>query len=412
MTGKRFDIAVIGGGAAGVSAAVAAAKNGASVILLDRNLLLGGLASNAEVGTICGLYKGDQPGFEFNVGKFAREFSEVLQEKCGKKTLENSLGLKYLPYQPLQFADLCREMLRDAGIEYIRGELIGVEKSECRIQFIEINVNGQNRLLEVGAVVDASGVSEVSRLLGIPMLEWEFRQSVSQIFTLRKVNFTSEENLGLILLKAIRKGILSGDLEPGDAHCSLVPGSLSESTVSLKISIPSDGTSQQESELLRARCLASIKRIVKYLESLEPAFEGVELESIAPTLGIRVSERVAGKKILANEDVLAARKSTQFIARGNWPIEIWGETTRVEIQSLPKGEYYDIPMDCLISASMDNLYFAGRCIAATDRAIASARVIGTCLQTGYAAGMYGALRLQLIDEEEAIRRIQSEQFEI
>ena len=51
-----------------------------------------------------------------------------------------------------------------------------------------------------------------------------------------------------------------------------------------------------------------------------------------------------------------------------------------------ENNYYQIPADCLISKTLSNLFFAGRIISATDAAIASARVMGICLQTGYAAG--------------------------
>jgi hypothetical protein len=411
VNASAFDIAVIGGGAAGVSAAVAAAKNGSSVLLIDRNHLTGGLASNAQVGTICGLYRGDVPGFELKVGKFAREFSIALQEKSGRAPLQNSLGLKYLPFSSLDFAVLCREVLEEAEVHCVHGEFIRAAQTGAIIDGVEWMENDVLHLAKVGAVIDASGVSQVSRQLGLAMLDWEFRQSVSQVFTLKNVAFNNEENFGLIVLKALHKGVLCGALEARDLHCSLVPGSLGDAKVSMKISVPASGIGEQEAEQLRQDCLHSIDRIVGYLNLHETAFAQLEVDSVAPSLGVRVNERAPGKSILRDADVLEARKSTEYIAHGNWPIEIWGASTRVEIQPLPKADFYDIPMDCLRSASVENLYFAGRCIAATDRAIASARVIGTCLQTGYAAGMYAALRAKDVAHEAAIRRIQKEQFE-
>ena len=91
-------------------------------------------------------------------------------------------------------------------------------------------------------------------------------------------------------------------------------------------------------------------------------------------------------------------------------MEIWSQAKRVELHALPEGDYYDIPAGSLISSGIDNLYFGGRCISATDMAIASARVIGTCLQTGYAAGKLASSKIKGQSTEQAILQLQREQF--
>jgi hypothetical protein len=73
-------------------------------------------------------------------------------------------------------------------------------------------------------------------------------------------------------------------------------------------------------------------------------------------------------------------------------------------------DYYQVPADCLQSNSLDNLFFAGRNISATDGAIASARVMGICLQTGYAAGCMAAATAQNLSLSDAIRQIQNGQL--
>ena len=410
MNDYSCDIAVIGGGASGIAAAVAASRHGASVVLVDQNPVLGGLASNAEVGTICGLFHGDRPGFIFNCSHFAVEFSQELQIRSGKHPKENAFGLKYLPYQPLQFDTLCRDLLRESEVHFLLGELRGVSRLGKIINEIQVVNDDQEQGLKVAAIIDASGNSEVSRILGLPMIDREFRQSISQVFTIKNISFSNEQNLELVLMRALRKALYSELLREDDIHCSVVPGSLADDSVALKYTVPGMMHEEKDIHGIRKTCTDSIKRVIDYLSRHEPAFKKVEMDSVAPTIGIRVGDRQVGKRILTGEDVLEARKDDRFIAKGNWPVEIWNEARQVQLQRLPERGFYDIPMDCLISDSLDNLYFAGRCISATDRAIASARVIGTCLQTGYAAGMYAALRNQGVGELESIRRIQKEQF--
>src|ERR1035438_7343988 len=94
------DVLVIGGGAAGVAAATAAGRAGARVVLLERYGFLGGLATSAQVGTICGLYLQDTTSAEATpvAGGFANEFASRLQSAAGTKPLRVDPGLWVLPY--------------------------------------------------------------------------------------------------------------------------------------------------------------------------------------------------------------------------------------------------------------------------------------------------------------------------
>ena len=101
------DVLVIGGGAAGIAAATAAGRAGAQVVLLERYGFLGGLATTAQVGTICGLYLRDTTGAEATpvAGGFAQEFAARLQNAAGTKPLRvMDPGLWVLPYFPPDFA--------------------------------------------------------------------------------------------------------------------------------------------------------------------------------------------------------------------------------------------------------------------------------------------------------------------
>src|ERR1022692_3479092 len=100
------DVLVVGGGAAGVAAATAAGRACARVVLLERYGFLGGLATTAQVGTICGLYLRDTTGAEAVpvAGGFATELAARLQQTAGTKPLCVDRGLWVLPYFPPDFA--------------------------------------------------------------------------------------------------------------------------------------------------------------------------------------------------------------------------------------------------------------------------------------------------------------------
>lgn len=411
MKPNHFDIVIIGGGAAGVAAAVSAAQENVSVCLIDRNVMIGGLATNAEVGTICGLYRYDRSKrYTYNVGKFAREFTMELQVRSGKIPQSDNTGLKYLPYSPTDFENLCNELLQENEVHRITGEIINVTVRDNVISDLSVSVANELITLTAKAIVDATGVSRVSKLAAQPLIETQFKQSASQVFTVSNLPIDEEKNLSLILLKALRKGVISGDLEEMEDRLYLVPGSLENGTVSLKITIPAPIEEEMSKAELKNRAIRTIEHIIAYLKSHEQTFHGVVLDSIAPAVGVRVGDRPFGKMILADDDVLKGKKSKSCVARGNWPMEIWSQAKRVELHYLEEGDFYDIPADSLISQNIDNLYFAGRCISATDMAIASARVIGTCLQTGYASGKLATSKCSGEAIEDIVEKIQSEQF--
>lgn len=413
MTESRFDIAIIGGGASGVSAAVAAAREGLRVCLIDRNPIIGGLATNAEVGTICGLYLFDQSKrYSFNIGAFAREFAMELQVRSGKIPQSDFTGLKYLPYVPQDFQMICNELLIEEKVETIEGEVISLNKEESRICEITVQTKSEVRTVQLDAIIDATGVSRISKLAGLPLIETEFRQSASQVFTLANISIQDERNLSLVLLKAMRKGVLSGLLSEMEDRLYLVPGSLENGKVSLKITVPAPLEKSFSKAELRKTAIDAINHIIEYLKINEKAFREVELDSIAPNVGVRVGDRAIGKYILQEEDVLKGRHFKSSIARGNWPMEIWSQAKKVEIHPLPEGSYYEIPAETLISNELENLFFAGRCISASDKAIASARVIGTCLQTGYASGKIAAYFTEGKSLDMAVLDVQKEQFNV
>ena len=114
---EHTDIVVLGGGSAGTAAAIAASQQGLKVTLIERNSFLGGKATAAEVGTVCGLYHfSKKENSEYIVKGFAKDFAETLQQRSGSKPLHNAEGLHYLPYNIDALKSLCLQLLSDYGV--------------------------------------------------------------------------------------------------------------------------------------------------------------------------------------------------------------------------------------------------------------------------------------------------------
>jgi hypothetical protein len=136
-----------------------------------------------------------------------------------------------------------------------------------------------------------------------------------------------------------------------------------------------------------------IGALAAFLAARVPGFGRAFVSHAAPQIGVRESRRITGKARLERDDVLAARKRPDGVARAAWPIELWeaGEGgARYEYG--PDDDWYDVPRGCLEHATCGNLLAAGRCLSASHEAMGSARVIGTCLAVGEAAGRLAAER--------------------
>lgn len=407
------DIVVLGGGSAGVAAAVAAARNGLRVMLVERNAYLGGKATAAEVGTVCGLYRfSKNENSQYLVKGFTKEFAEKLKTQSGTAPLFSPEGVHYLPYHVDAFKNICLDLISENKIDiFFNAVLEHVTVQEHKLKSIHIIAAGKPVTINLLALIDCSGDSVISQAANLPLITSEKYQAAAQFFTLQGVTEVSEFKLGMIMMKAIRSAIDNNLLGDFYDRVYIVQGSLKNNCVTLKIGIPlavtyAPGNLQE----LRTVALGIVETLFRFLKNDVDAFRNASLAHIAPEVGIRTGQRSTGKYLLTEEDVLSCKKFDEAIANASWPIEIWEQNRRVNMRYFTLDDHYQVPAGCLQSNSIDNLFFAGRNISATDGAIASARVMGICLQTGYAAGCMAAAEAQNLSISNAIRQIQNGQL--
>ncbi len=407
------DVLVVGGGAAGVAACIAASTYGLRVTMIERNGYLGGKATAAEVGTVCGLYVNGLPGNpDYVAGGVAREFAEQLQLASGTAPLHNREWLYYLPYEMEAFKDTCNALLSKYRVEILsQTELISITAGDGHISQAITQSKDEENIYNVKAVIDCSGEATVSRLAKLDTIHSGHYQAAAQVFTMEHVTEDNEQRLGMILMKALRKAIDEKMLPAHYDRLYVVQGSLKNNRVSLKAGIPLAVTYEPGNlEALRETGLTFIHELTEFLVQHVPAFKDASLQHIAPEVGTRTGARTIGKYVLTAGDILSCRKFEDGIANGSWPLEEWQLDRRVRMGYLQAGGYYQVPARCLQSNFIDNLYMAGRNISATDEAIASARVMGTCFQTGYAAGCLAAGKLMQTPVKKTIQEIQARQL--
>jgi len=352
------DIAVIGSGAAGLAAAVNAARTGRTTLLLDQRSAAGGTGGFSGLTTLCGLF--DDKGAFLNDG-FAREFTEAVAE-----TPPVQMGKVWVqPYRPDKFRQVAAQLLGSVPNLQTRWNtpLQNVVLDDQRI----VSLNG----IKVGAVVDCSGSAEVARLTGAECLATdETTQASAIVFPLTNVTrvMNTPAEAAQVLLPLARAGLPPLNFQPN----------VEPNTVTVKFT----GRVEQ------------VPYVIELLRTQVAGFEHCATPLTSFTPAPRAGRMIIGQYVLTGADVLAGRKFPDAVARCAWPIEQWSADGVARFRFLPPGTYYEIPSRSLRAASIENLFMAGKTLSADVDAIASARVMGCCLATGAAAGVLAARYLE------------------
>jgi hypothetical protein len=387
------DVLIIGAGAAGIGAMAGAARAGATVTLLEKSAFGGGKATAAYVGTLCGLWyrSEDHPPRWVHDG-FPKQFAEKLQEMSDTRPGIQKGGLHYLPYDHASFVMLCDSLIREHTKSVcFHATVTGAVAAGRRIAAVTAVSGGKRLKFTPATVVDASGEALFAQYMPMDRIISDRYQAAAQVFGFDGVAPDEQGAGNLSLIRSIRQAVASGDLPSDYEKITIVPGSWRNGKVFLKLAIPmevNEDPMQRSAIELFAR--SAVQRLAGFLKERNELFKNATLSFIAPEAGIRTGPRYMGRDQLTEQQVLHCARHENAIARGAWPIEHWEPGNYAELTWFAADDHYDITPGMLRSPHFNNFYFAGRNLSADDRAIASARVIGTCLATGYAAGVLAA----------------------
>lgn len=406
MEAERFDVAVVGGGVAGVAAALAAARGGARTLLVERGARLGGNAAHALVHTICGLYlPADEGTAEIAHAGLPARFAHALQQAGAAGEPERAGRVWVLPTDPPRLAAVARTLCDEAlGLELRTGtELVGVrlgaEDAEQHALRLRSSAGGEVSV-DARILVDASGDAAAAHAGGAAVESGapDALQISSYIFRLAGVDTAALDELQgfarLRITHAIAGAVRQGEL-PGDCEAVLVRPGAEPGQVYVTLNVPKpagrryDPLDDDCREALEREARAAAEQLVTFLRETRAPFEKCHVDAWPERLGVRETRRVCGVDTVTRGDVLEGRRSDDEVALSTWPIELWQDHRRVRLEH-PKGPS-SIPLGALISRSHPRLAVAGRCLSADREALGALRVLGTALATGEAAGIAAAL---------------------
>ncbi|MCF6174863.1 MAG: FAD-dependent oxidoreductase [Victivallaceae bacterium] len=389
------DVLVVGAGAAGCAAAVTAAENCCSTLLIDRCSSLGGTYRAARLNTVCGLYlsHADDNTLKILPSKFIERWlsrvqthdksfmprragrlytapcnSELMTVVLVEAIAEQSKHLTYLPSMELNSVTLAGNSITELNAVMADGNILTIRPKTV------IDCSGSGAIIKYCQHAEHGGRKSL-----------EPRMYNSDMSTLAAIHFTLDNcqySEMLSLKTTYELSCLAKEsgcpaywrfvvLRNGENNNEIngwfnFPSKLFNSAVEVKTEICS------MFELLRERMIE---------------FKSTQLRWSGDEICLRDAPVIDGMNCLTAADIINGIKQADATLCGSWPIELWDVTKGQQLIYPPINDYYNITDDCLKSAFCSNLFAAGKGVAATPEAQAAIRVTGLAFATGERAAM-------------------------
>ena len=401
----RPDVLIVGAGAAGLAAAAAASRAGASTLLIERHSFLGGTLSAVTLGGLCGTFRQTDEGLRPVVGGLWSELQSRLQAcgALGRPRVSTIVrGVHGIPYDPERLKHVADEWMAAAGVNVITGVVLAdVQMLGADVSAVLVQTVAGRRAIVPRVVVDASGDAELVAMAGgsTSLAAEGAVQSPSAMFRMAPVD---RDAFGAIsrhdLTRLLEAAVAAGSVLPRTtvAVFPYLAGSEMHVNATRVIQTGGDGFDLLDPVERTAAEREGRRQVFAYetvFRERVPGFASARVTSIGAMLGVREGRRIHGDAELTEADVMHCEKPQDRIACSAWPVEDHVSGRETVWRPLPAGDWYGISFGCLLPRGLGNVIAAGRCLSATHTAQASARISGACFAMGEAAGTAAALAL-------------------
>lgn len=419
------DVLVIGAGPAGIGAAVAAARNGARTLLVERYGFLGGNLTVAMVNPMFTFH--DVNGRQVIRG-IAGEVVDRLVEITASPghvtdlTFDNA---SMTPFDPEGMKLLLFEMAEQAGVELLLHSVFADAAAEQgKVRHVLVENKSGRQAIRPRFVIDCSADADVVARVGSPFVKGResdgAMQPVTLFYRIGGVNYeklrkwmkehrellkdspTDEEidsNRTLAFLgltELVKKAVESGEF-PADAAPRILMYQLPrEGQIAVNCTRLQGIDGTRVDDLTRAEVATHQQawQIQKFLQKYVDGFGDSYILDTGVQVGVRETRRIVGDYTMTEEDVLSSRAFPDGIACGTFAIDIHPPDGKQQIFTGSGKAVYEIPYRSLLPQGVDNMLVAGRCLSATHHAFGSIRVMATAMAVGQGAGTAAALAVR------------------
>lgn len=416
------DVLVVGGGVAGISAAICAARKGARVILAERDGCLGGTASVGLVGPFMSAM--DPTGKTQVIRGFFDEFVNAMVARGGAIHPTDCHGgdsysayrirghIGVTPFDPECLKLVAEELCAQAGVTLLYHMLLCGCRTNGAGELTAAQFMTKNGLYEIGAKVfiDCTGDADLAHLSGAPTVfgdETGYTQVSSVFFTIDGVDKAllqahidrypeATHKPQRYLEDVIRQVRADRGFPCGRSRVSAFEGiggiwrvNMTQYDGQIDFADPEGVT---RAELV---CRQQVQPIIDFLKTHVPGFANIRLLQIANSLGVRESRRIQGEHMLCIQDLAQGTKFPDAICVVGSAVDFHGSQ---KADGSYNGKYYtagddpmQVPYRSLQAKGLENLLVAGRCVSADQLTHSAIRVMPPCFAMGQAAGTAAAL---------------------
>lgn len=411
--GLSADVIVVGGGPAGMCAAIAAAREGVSVLLVEQSGSCGGMATKGMVGPFMTCY--DSKGENMIIrGLFEEIVNRMVAKGFAIHPAEVRQGTGFTswikvghdhvtPFEPEGLKLIIDEMLTEAGVKimYHTNFLRCVMENNTITGILVSSKRGLERI-DGKVIIDCTGDGDVAHLAGAPMMEKkEELQPMSMCFLLDGVDLTTDLMKDCIHHnglggkpsenKVIREYLLTRTDKLGQFGGPWFNTLLRGNSVAVNMTrAAGDSTDRESQTQAELKMREDMFTAVDLLKEHFPEFKDAHIVSTPIMVGVRESRHILGVQTALAEEMLAGKRYPCEVAHCAHPMDI--HSAKSSAQKLIRFESAAfVPHGALVPQGSKNLVVAGRCLCADQGAYASIRVQATLMSIGEAAGLMAAL---------------------
>ena len=428
---EDVDVCVLGGGPGGMPAAIAAARRGLDVLIVERYGFFGGLATAGLMGPLFGYAPYGLKPRKLILGGIPVEFVRRLQEVGGAPD-DGSIDWAAVRFDPELLKHVCDRLVTESGARVLfHSYSCDVIMDGDRIDAAIIECKSGRKAIRARVFVDATGDGDVAARAGAAFTKGRRADGLTQaigtkfiVGGVRSMTAGEQAEAEAAVVKAIADKTINA--------YHTIGGEISDQGVSLRedertptiTRCKGDGTDVYDVTAAELKLRRDSYDIVDFYRRNVRGYEKAYIRQTPAQVGVRETRQILGGHVLDKSSILEWQKRPrETIARGCWFLDIhcprglvssaieeggmcskrckvkpdcymkdkfpdqlpdepfWGNMT----------DYYDIPYACLVPRTPGNLLISGRCISADHFAMSSVRVIGTCMAIGEAAGTAAAL---------------------
>ncbi|MBP3683763.1 MAG: FAD-dependent oxidoreductase [Oscillospiraceae bacterium] len=416
-----YDVIVVGGGSAGICAAIASARQGAKTLLVEDTGWLGGIGTTAAMVEFGPIVRG---GLRV-VGGIPYELMQRMRTFGGAELRDDTEDLLFAPET---FAHVAMLMCEEAGVELLlHTRMIDTIREGDAITGILLQDKEGMRIVTAKLYVDCTGDGDLFYNTGLPYVIGRdsdghvqpmtlvfFVNDVNYAKFLEEVNKTYGYPVGKVetdtALDNFFKTLVSKAKADGRFHIPIVrPGSTGpvprygrpydlhccEVFINGTNILGLNGVNAKDLTLAECTTRKQIYEMYEFLRDYVPGFEDCYISHVPNCIGIRETRRLQGAYVLTDADLHSGRKFEDTIAVGFNMIDIHQVSGHdFDLTHFADGHYYSVPYRSLISNELTNLIVAGRCMSVTHEALGAVRVMVNTMPIGEAAGTAAAIAVK------------------